>query len=45
MNAVVDVIDAGNATLPELRQAGIEALVNALGPIDQVATVFAGAAA
>ena len=33
MNAVVDVIDGGEATLPELRQAGIEALVKALGPV------------
>ena len=33
MNAVVEVIDGGKATLPELRQAGIEALVKALGPV------------
>lgn len=33
MNAAVEVIDGGNATLPELRQAGIEALVKALGPV------------
>ena len=33
MRAVVDVIDGGKATLPELRQAGIEALVKALGPV------------
>lgn len=33
MNAVVETIDGGKATLPELRQAGIEALVKALGPV------------
>ena len=33
MNAVVEVIDGGKATLSELRQAGIEALVKALGPV------------
>ena len=33
MNAVVEPIDGGRATLPELRQAGIEALVKALGPV------------
>lgn len=33
MRAVVDVIDGGKATLLELRQAGIEALVKALGPV------------
>lgn len=33
MNALVDVIDGSKATLPELRQAGIEALVKALGPV------------
>lgn len=33
MNAVVEVIDGGKATLTELRQAGIDALVKALGPV------------
>jgi hypothetical protein len=33
---MVDVIDGGKATLPELRQAGIEALVKALGPVGMV---------
>jgi hypothetical protein len=33
MNATVETIDGGKATLPELRRAGIEALVKALGPV------------
>lgn len=33
MNAAAESIDGGNATLPELRRAGIEALVKALGPV------------
>ena len=30
---VAEPIDGGKATLPELRRAGIEALVKALGPV------------
>jgi hypothetical protein len=33
MNASAEAIDGGKATLPELRRAGIEALVKALGPV------------
>lgn len=33
MNAAAEPIDGGNATLPELRRAGIDALVKALGPV------------
>ena len=33
MNAAAEPIDGGKATLPELRRAGIEALVKALGPV------------
>jgi len=33
MNATAETIDGGKATLPELRRAGIEALVRALGPV------------
>jgi hypothetical protein len=33
MNAAVEPIDAGNATLAELRRAGIDALAKAFGPV------------
>jgi hypothetical protein len=33
MNAAAEPIDGGKATLAELRRAGIEALVKALGPV------------
>jgi hypothetical protein len=33
MNAAVEPIDGGNATLAELRRAGIDALAKALGPV------------
>lgn len=33
MNAAVDPIDGGKATLAELRRAGIDALAKALGPV------------
>jgi hypothetical protein len=33
MSAAVETIDGGSATLPELRRVGIDALVQALGPI------------
>jgi hypothetical protein len=33
MNAAVKPIDGGNATLAELRRAGIDALAKALGPV------------
>ncbi len=33
MNASVDPIDVGKATLAELRRAGIDALAKALGPV------------
>ena len=33
MNATAETIDGDKATLPELRRAGIEALVKALGPV------------
>ena len=33
MNAAVETIDGGKATLAELRRAGIDALVKALGPV------------
>jgi hypothetical protein len=33
MNAAAEPIDGGKATLPELRRAGIDALVRALGPV------------
>jgi hypothetical protein len=33
MNAAAEPIDGGKATLAELRRAGIDALVNALGPV------------
>jgi hypothetical protein len=33
MNATAETIDGGKATLPELRRAGIEALMKALGPV------------
>jgi len=33
MNAVMEPIDGGQATLAELRRVGIEALVKALGPV------------
>lgn len=33
MNATGKTMDGGSATLPELRRAGIDALVTALGPV------------
>lgn len=33
MNAAVETIDGGSATLAELRRVGIDALIKALGPI------------
>lgn len=33
MNAAAEPIDGGTATLAELRRAGIDALVKALGPV------------
>lgn len=33
MNAAVETIDGGSATLAELRRVGIDALVKALGPV------------
>jgi hypothetical protein len=33
VNATADTIDGGKVTLRELRRAGIEALVKALGPV------------
>ena len=33
MNAMIEPIDGGNATLAELRRAGIDALAKALGPV------------
>jgi hypothetical protein len=33
MNAAVEPIDGGKATLAELRRAGIDALAKALGPV------------
>ena len=33
MNAAVEPIDGGKATLAELRRAGIDALARALGPV------------
>jgi hypothetical protein len=33
MNTAVEPIDGGNSTLAELRRAGIDALVKALGPV------------
>jgi len=33
MNAAVETIDGGKATLAELRRAGIDALAKALGPV------------
>lgn len=33
MNAAAEPIDGGKATLAELRRAGIDALVKALGPV------------
>ena len=33
MNAEIEPIDGGNATLAELRRAGIDALAKALGPV------------
>lgn len=33
MNAAVEPIDGGRATLAELRRAGIDALAKALGPV------------
>ena len=33
MSAEAEQIDGGKATLPELRRAGIDALVKALGPV------------
>ncbi len=33
MNAAAEPIDGGNATLAELRRAGIDALEKALGPV------------
>jgi hypothetical protein len=33
MNAVIEPIDGGSATLAELRRAGIDALTKALGPV------------
>jgi hypothetical protein len=36
MNTAVEPIDGGNATLAELRRAGIDALAKALGPVGMV---------
>jgi hypothetical protein len=36
MKATVETIDGGQATLAEIRRAGIDALVNALGPLGMV---------
>lgn len=36
MRRAVETIDGGSATLAELRRVGIEALVNALGPVGMV---------
>jgi hypothetical protein len=33
MNAAVETIDGGSATLAELRRVGLDALVKALGPV------------
>jgi hypothetical protein len=33
MNATVETIDGGSATLSELRRVGMDALVKALGPV------------
>lgn len=33
MNATIEIIDGGSATLAELRRVGLDALVKALGPV------------
>jgi hypothetical protein len=39
MNAAVEPIDGGKATLAELRRAGIDALAKALGPVGMARVV------